>query len=176
VPVLVDGERVVSDSWAIATYLEETYADRPSLFGGKAAMSTTYFVNTWADTILVPAIVRLVLVDIFKHLHANDRAYFRESREKRFGTTLEQVPADRDTRVVALRQSLEPMRVVLRAQPYLGGAAAAYADYIVFGCFQWARCISDFRLLATDDPLVAWRERLLDAFDGLARKAPGYDA
>lgn len=35
VPVLVDGDRIVSDSWVIATYLEKTYADRPSLFGGR---------------------------------------------------------------------------------------------------------------------------------------------
>jgi glutathione S-transferase len=34
VPVLVDGERIVADSGRIAAYLEETYPDRPSLFGG----------------------------------------------------------------------------------------------------------------------------------------------
>ena len=34
VPVLVDGETTVFDSWSIATYLEDTYPDRPSLFGG----------------------------------------------------------------------------------------------------------------------------------------------
>jgi glutathione S-transferase len=30
-------------------------------------------------------------------------------------------------------------------------------------------------MLAADDPIIRWRERLLDAFDGLARTAPGYD-
>jgi len=29
-------------------------------------------------------------------------------------------------------------------------------------------------LLTTDDPVWAWRNRLLAAFDGLAQKAPGY--
>ena len=33
VPVLVDGERWIHDSWAIAEYLEDHYTDRPSLFG-----------------------------------------------------------------------------------------------------------------------------------------------
>jgi hypothetical protein len=28
-------------------------------------------------------------------------------------------------------------------------------------------------LLADDDPVYAWRERLLDEFDGMARKSPG---
>jgi glutathione S-transferase len=32
VPVLVDGDRVVSDSWKIAAYLEDTYVDSPKDF------------------------------------------------------------------------------------------------------------------------------------------------
>ena len=34
VPVLLDGETAVVDSWTIANYLEDTYPDRPLLFGG----------------------------------------------------------------------------------------------------------------------------------------------
>ncbi len=176
VPVLVDGERAVADSWNIAAYLEQAYPERPSLFGGASAMAASRFINAWADGILIPAIVRLVVLDILAHLDPADRAYFRASREKRFGMPLEQVAADRDQRVDGLRRSLEPMRTMLLAQPYFGGAGPNYADYIVFGCFQWPRCISAFRLLAADDPVREWRERLLDAFGGLARAAPAYDA
>ena len=174
VPVLVDGDKVVSDTWAIATYLEETYSDHPSLFGGAAGKALARFVNSWADNVVAPGIARLVLMDIYAHLHERDRAYFRETREKRFGMKLEAVSADRDTRVVAFRQSLEPMRVMLAAQPFFAGDTPNYADYIVFGCFQWSRCISEFQLLTADDPVAAWRARLLAAFDGLARDAPGY--
>jgi hypothetical protein len=46
----------------------------------------------------------------------------------------------------------------------------------VFGAFQWARCVSPFALLAADDPVRSWRDRLLDAFGGLARAAPAFDA
>jgi glutathione S-transferase len=35
VPVLIDGETSVAGSWVIANYLEDTYPDRPSLFGGE---------------------------------------------------------------------------------------------------------------------------------------------
>jgi glutathione S-transferase len=174
VPVLVDGDRVVSDSWVIATYLEETYVDRPSLFGGSAGKALARFVNSWADNVIAPGIARLVLTDIHTHLHEKDLAYFRETCENRFGMKLEAVSADRDTRVVAFRQSLEPMRIMLGAQPFFGGDTPNYADYIVFGCFQWSRCISDFQLLLPDDPVAAWRHRLLGAFNGLARDAPGY--
>ena len=71
--------------------------------------------------------------------------------------------ASRDKAVAGFRKSLDPLRLTLRTQPFLGGAAANYADYIVFGAFQWARVVSPFKLLDEDDPVYAWRERLLDA-------------
>jgi glutathione S-transferase len=175
VPVLVDGDRVVSDSWTIATYLEDVYTDRPSLFRGDGGRAASRFVNAWADTVLAAEIARLIVTDIFAVIDERDRVYFRQSREQRFGMTLEQVTADRDAGVLAFRKSLEPVRTVLAAQRYLGGDEPAYADYAVFGCFQWARCASPFRLLLPDDPIWAWRNRLLSAFDGLAGAALGYN-
>jgi glutathione S-transferase len=172
VPVLVDGERTVSDSWAIALYLEVAYPDRPSLFGAPAAAAVTRFVNAWADTVLQVAMVRLIVSDIAKIIHEKDRAYFRESREQRFGMPLDEVTAGREERLKGFRETLLPLRHTLSAQPYLSGEAPAYADYIVFGSFQWARCCSAFELLASDDVVAAWRERMLDRFDGLARRAP----
>ena len=162
------------DSWAIATYLEDTYRDRPSLFGGAEGRAVSRFVNVWADTVLLSGILPLVVIDIFAHLHEKDRAYFRETREKRLGAALEKVSANRETDVLAFRKVLEPVRGLLAAQPYFGGETPAYADYAVFGCFQWARCVSAFHLLLKDDPVWAWRERLLSAFNGFARKAIGY--
>jgi glutathione S-transferase len=94
---------------------------------------------------------------------------------KSVGMTLEDLVAEREARLPAFRQSLAPLRLTLKAQPFLGGDRPLYADYAVFGPFQWARCISPFAMLAADDPITRWRERLLDAFDGLARTAPGYD-
>jgi glutathione S-transferase len=172
VPVLVDGERTVSDSWAIALYLEEAYPDRPSLFGAPAAIAPTRFVNSWADMILQGGMIRLIVSDIAAIVHEKDRAYFYESRETRFGMPLDQVTAGRDGRLKAFRDTLLPLRHTLSAQPYLAGEEPAYADYIVFGSFQWARCVSSFELLAPDDVVADWRERMLDHFDGLARRAP----
>ena len=103
-----------------------------------------------------------------------DKDYFRKSRETRLGMTLEQYCADREKNLASFRQSLEPLRQTLATQPFLGGEAPLYPDYIVFGGFQWARSISPFVLLEKSDPVNSWRERLLDRFDGLARKAPGY--
>jgi len=172
VPVLVDGDKWVVDSWTIANYLEDTYPDRPSLFGGGAGRALSHFYVGWADTILHPPMARLILRDVFDRIHPKDRTYFRQSREERFGQTLEQVVADRDKNLPAFRAKLSPLRVALQGQPFLGGASPLQADYIVFGSFQWARATSAFELLATDDVVHAWRERMLDLHDGMARKAP----
>jgi glutathione S-transferase len=172
VPVLVDGDKVVSDSWAIATYLEEAYADRPSLFGGAAAVPLTRFINAWADTSLHGGIIRLIVTDIHAIVHEKDRQYFRESREKRFGMALEKITAGRKERIKPFRESLLPLRHILATQPYLAGEEPAYADYVVFGSFQWARCSSPLELLDKDDAVAHWRERMLDRFGGLARRAP----
>src|SRR3569833_1610342 len=51
VPVLVDGERWVHDSWSIAVYLEETWPERPSLFGGGAGRALSRFYSTFADSL-----------------------------------------------------------------------------------------------------------------------------
>ncbi len=173
VPVIVDRGRTVHNSWEIARYLEATYPDRPSLFGGAAA--PVRFIAAWADKVLHPGIGRMIIADIFAVLADKDRAYFRESREKRFGMTLEAAQADRDQRLPQFRQSLEPVRVVLSGAPFLGGETPSYADYAVFGAFQWARCTSPFKLLADDDPILAWLGRMRALFDGLAETVPAFD-
>jgi glutathione S-transferase len=174
VPVIVDDGTVVHDSSAIADYLEERYVDRPSLFPGEAARGLSKFVQNWTETVLQVGLVRLVVLDIWKHIGPEDQAYFRSSREARFGATLEDVVKDREARLPAFRASLDPLRRTVERQPFLCGAAPAYADYIVFGAFQWARGISDFELIAADDPIYAWRGRMLDLYGGLGRKALGY--
>jgi glutathione S-transferase len=172
VPVIRDGDTVVSDSWTIAEYLEDAYPERPSLFGGPTGRAHARFINGWADGVMLGGIARLILRDLLDVVDSKDRTYFRESREARFGMSLEAVQGGRETRVADFRASLLPVRLVLSKQAYLGGETPSYADHIIFGSLQWPRCVSRFELLAADDPIAAWRERMLDLFDGLGRKAP----
>jgi glutathione S-transferase len=174
VPVIVDGGQVVHDSSTIAEYLEERYPDRPSLFGSEAGRALTRFIQNWTETVLQPGLIGFVVLDIHSHIGPKDQAYFRKSREERFGRSLEEVVKDRDARLPAFRESLTPLRRTVERQDFLGGRAPAYADYIVFGAFQWARVISDYDLLAAGDPVAAWRGRMLDLFGALARKSPAY--
>ena len=172
VPVLVDGDMFVPDSWAIAVYLDATYPDRPALFPGGTPGAR--FIANWTNEVVQPAVGQLIVSDIPALLRPTEQGNFRESRERRYGRTLEAVTADRDARLPAFRALLQPMRTTLRAQAFLGGDGPDYADYAVFGAFQWARVASPLALLAADDPVLAWFERLLDRFDGLARKVPSF--
>jgi glutathione S-transferase len=171
VPVIIDGDRVVHDSTVIADYLEERYPDRPSLFGGAAGRALARFVPSWTETVLQTGLIRLVMLDIHRHCAQQDQAYFRHSREERFSATLENVVRDRQALLPAFRTSLDPLRRTVERQDFLSGSSPAYADYLVFGAFQWARAISDLEVLAAGDPIGAWRGRMLDLFDGLARRA-----
>ena len=109
------------------------------------------------------------MADIFSVLHEKDKAYFRQTREQRFGIPLKRCSRSREP-PSGLPPNPRAAAQRLKAQPYLGGGQPTYADYIVLGSFQWARCVSPFELLGPDDPVAAWRARLLDCLD-MARNA-----
>jgi glutathione S-transferase len=170
VPVIRDAGKVVSDSWAIADYLEEQ-APTPTLFGGPTGRAHALFLNSWADAVLVGGIARFIVRDLMDIIDPKDRDYFRSSREARFGTTLEAVQAGREDRVAAFRDLLLPIRLVLRKQQWFGGAAPSYADHIVAGTLMWPYCASRFELLEANDPVAQWQGRMLDLYGGLGRSA-----
>src|SRR5258707_5512607 len=126
VPVLLDGESAVADSWVIANYPEDTYPDRPSLFGGEGGRAIGRMINWWRDIAVVGGMFPLIVADIPSHLKPVDAAYFRTTREARFGKPLEAVVAARDKSVEGFKRSLDPMRLTLQTQPYLGGPEPDY--------------------------------------------------
>ena len=68
-------------------------------------------MELWSDTVLMPGLMPLIIVDLFNHLHEKDREYFRSSRERKLGMSLEQAGAHRASRVTEFQQSLEVLRV-----------------------------------------------------------------
>ncbi len=172
VPVIDDGGAIVSDSWDIAEYLDRTYPDAPPLFGGEEAKALCRFIQSWANATLLPGIAVLIVNDVYDRVQDVDQPYFRQSREKRFGKPLDEVQAGRETRVEAFRKSLAPLRLTLASQPFISGGAPAFADYIVFGTFQWPRIASPFKLLEDEDPINEWIGRCLDLHGGIARSVP----
>lgn len=170
VPLLKDGTHLVNDSFDIALYLEHAYPDGPSLFGGKGGEAMARFVESWSQTTLHTTLMRIIILDIHDRLDPVDQAYFRTSREARLGTTLEAfVEANGQAELDSLAGKLEPLRMTLKRQPFLGGETPLFADYIVFGALQWARITSPKTLLSDGDPVKDWFERCLDLYDGAGR-------
>lgn len=175
VPVIRDGDDVISDSWAIALHLENAYPDAPSLFGSGVGRGMAKFLNAWTDTTLHASLIRLVIADILAHADPADRGYFVESRSARFGAPPDEIQTRSPEDIAAFEAALAVIRTTLDGQDYICGAGPAYGDYIIFGAFAWARAISDHPLIARDDPVHAWRDRMLDLFGGMPRSTPGYD-
>ena len=173
VPVLLDGDSAVVDSWTIANYLEDTYPDRPSLFGGEGGRAMGRMLNWWGDV----RDRRHVSADHCRHPaqpEAGGRGLFPQKPRGALRQAAGRNHGQPRQGGRGFSQIARSAAADVEDAAFLGGAAANYADYIVFGAFQWARVVSPFKLLIEDDPVYAWRERLLDAFDGMARKSPGY--
>ena len=132
------------------------------------------FIKFWAETVLHPEMLKLLVLDIHDNLRHEDQSYFRESREKLLGKPLEEVVANRQNRLPRLQKLLTPLRSTLSKQEYLSGRTPGFSDYIVFGAFQWARCISAISLLNDDDIVYGWRDKMLNMHGGLALRAVGY--
>ena len=111
-----------------------------------------------------------VILELFERLQDRDKAYFRESREKRFGRSLEDHAALADEAKQRLPAMLAPLSMTLNSQAWLGGDVPSYADYIALGAFQWVRTSSSFDLPGFAGEKVAdWHAAMLDLHDGLAR-------
>ena len=168
VPVMRDGESVVRDSWKIAEHLESRYPDKP-LFGGDIARGVTHAFNTWVDRALVGAMLEVLAPDIHERVDPADGEHFRAMAERVTRKTLDELRAGRDQALQRLGRGLEPMQAHLKRQAYICGENPAYADYVLFSIFQWARIMSPQEILQSDNPLHGWRERVLDLHGGFAR-------
>lgn len=169
VPVIRDGETLVADSFKIAQYLEQTYPDGPSLFKGEGGVAMARLIERWSQLTIHPYVGSAIMMDIFNIARDDDKAYFRENREGRFGKKLEDIPAGREEQRSAFAKSLEPLRDMLNYQPFIGGQTPLFADYIVFGAFQFGRVVSPFKVLDDDDAVADWFSRCLDLHNGAGR-------
>ena len=79
VPILIDGEKNIFDSWEIAKYLEKEYPDSPSL---KISNGEVLLIKFWTEKILHRELLKFIVLDIYHSLTTKDQKYFRESREK----------------------------------------------------------------------------------------------
>lgn len=177
VPVLEDHGRVVGDSWAIVDYLDAQYPDRTPLYGSPSERGLCRFVDASMFSAVTSQLVPLVLIDIHNHARPQDRAYLRETRERRLGKTLEAAAEGREHKLDAIRAGFGGVRQLLtqHQQPFIAGAQPGFADYIAASPLLWAASVSQLPVLTAADPVNAWFERVRDLFGQLGRSAPMYE-
>ncbi len=173
-PVLTDGDTTVVDSWQIVQHLESSYPERP-IAGSADAMGQALLIKLSVEMNVMGPVLRSVILDIHNHLAPADAAYFRETREARFGASLEDLQAGRESHRAALQSALAPFRATLKRQPWLSGESLGLADMLLFATFMWARSVSDFQLLNSDDPVYAWRDAMFEQLCTATKASPGYD-
>ena len=167
VPVLVDAEKIVTDSQVIAEYLETTYPNEASLFGEPPARQLTSFIKAWTETVLHEAIRPVVMPDIYLLLTPADQVYYRQTREGFYKRSLEEFAAHRAEALGPLNAALKPLKITLEKQPFIAGLAPNYADHIVFGALKWATTVSSVPLLEPGGVLERWMGAVLETY-GLA--------
>ncbi len=164
VPVLLDGQNVVSDSWEIVCYLEEAYPDSPSIFSDHHAAK---LFNFQMGMPLLATLFRTIVADIYSVIHDMDKDYFRESREARIGCTIEDAAKDFDSSFSSFKANLEPYSQFFKRETYIGGAGPTYQDFALYSMFLWARATSDKKLVEDDDPIAQWISRMDQCCDGI---------
>jgi len=160
VPVLETSDGAITDSFDIALYLDRMHAYKP-LFRGEGAEAHCRLIEAWANTAVTGGLASMIVLDVWKILSPQDREYFRTSREKRFGKTLEEFQAGREDRVAGFNAMvMATPRRALSLAPWLGGDQPDYADCIIFGSLMWAAVVSEFQVVE-DGPVKDWFHRCL---------------
>jgi glutathione S-transferase len=169
VPVLVDDGVMVKDSPVILDHLERKYRERP-LAATPGERASAAFYGAWLASAVYPALGPLIMLPLLAAASPEDRDYIRQTREARFGKTLEEyanVP-DAPKRMEA---ALGVLSAPLSAHDFLGGREANLCDYVVMSPLMWRRSATSAELYEMPRAAAAWHERMLDLFGGYARAA-----
>ena len=168
-PILDHKGELVCDSANILAFLDKEYKDAPltATAGERAAAD---FYGAWLSAHLYPALGPMMFVRVHAAAHDDDKGYFRETREKRLGSTLEELAATPGLKD-KLEAALTTLSVPLARHKFLGGDQSNLSDYLVMSAFMWQRSVTTETLFETPQPVAAWQERMLDLFGGYGREA-----
>ena len=144
-PVIYDPstKRAISESAAIAKYLDETYPDTPALFPpGTDALQSIFLDVVWT-TVGLPLFMNLILGSCTS-LAPRSQEYFRSTREVYFGKPLEQLGGNEDW--AALEAGLGKVQGWLSANgagkdELFMGDKVCFSDLQLAGFLIWARII-----------------------------------
>lgn len=168
-PVIEDEGEIIRDSAVITEHLERKYRSR-ALLATPGEAAALEFYRAWLMSALFPAIGPMAMIKVHDLLDDAGKTYFRETREKRFGKTLEELAADPKA-PARVEAALATLAGPLSKYRFLGGDGANLCDYVVFGPLMWRRVVARETPYKVPTEVEAWMERMLDLFGGFARGA-----
>lgn len=168
VPVIRDGERWVGDSWDIALYLDQQYPHTQGVLDSPARQAHARLVAALCTKTVFPAAVPICLYQAWLHMDAASQIYMRETREARFGKTLEALTVDEIQGRAGLAAALAPFEDTLANSDYVSGETPAFADFVLYGVLKWTDILSTYPPLENDSAVSRWYTRLSNAYGGHA--------
>ncbi|MGO1766860.1 MAG: glutathione S-transferase family protein [Advenella sp.] len=161
VPVLTDGDTVVSESLDILEYLDSTYGQAPLGLDSESGRARVRFISELILRHITPQIFKPALMAIYEAQPDCAKGYFRESREQRFGCTLEQLHGTASAADAS--RALAALEAQLKNIPYLDGTQPGATDFVVVShlIFTW---VFGFQYWKDDSAVGQWFNRLLDAY------------
>lgn len=142
-PIIMDPNtnRFITDSFAIAQYLDEQYPDTPKVLPNNTAALVHVF-----HTAFYNAVKGTILLGCFRgaqKLNPESKEYYIRTREERFGIPWEQfaTPEKREEQWNALRAGCDTVDGWYAASSgqFMLGDTPCFADFIVAGLCNWIR-------------------------------------
>lgn len=132
VPVIIDrsnNNKVITDSWDIALYLEKKYPNTPSLFNGQIGVHR--FFQTYVEQNVIMPLYKLIIVDEWRIAGPQEyQDWFRKDRESRMGgATLEEFAGDEQENKEALKKALVPIHKSLQLYSFITGDKRKYCTH-----------------------------------------------
>ena len=153
VPVIKDGAVIVADSTAIATYLDETYPERPVLPADGAMRGLCLMLEDWADESIGPN-ARKAMIGAFSQHPSFRTALLPASTPdvlkglvsavpgdllNLLGTGVGFGPDDIKAATLILQRALTALCAVLAERPYLVSDQPTLADFAVAGISMYLK-------------------------------------
>ena len=146
-PVIYDPNtnKYVSESAAIAEYLDQTYTETPQLFPpGTAALQTAFVEMAW-PSIALPLYFS-VMSATGKKLNPPSAEFFRRTREETFGKTMEELATAENWKIFEdglgkLKSALEKENA--GSDGFFLGDNITFADLQIASALIWIRVVDE---------------------------------
>ena len=158
VPIMQNESVIMNDSFIIAEYLNTTYAIRTKLFPSAAEKAQAIFMQKIMDHIH-QLTGKALLYDIFESVADEDKEYFRASREKKIGKTLEEIKPLKDATIEAMLTAYANLEGYAAENDFWGGDKPNYADITILSHLQLPAQIGGIKVLEALPNIKNWTEK-----------------